>query len=924
MLMAVVSAQGQMMPEFDMDPAIRYGKLDNGLTYYIRHNEEPKDRANFYIAQKVGSVQEDDDQRGLAHFLEHMCFNGTEHFPGNAIVQYCERIGVKFGYNLNAYTSADETVYNINDVPTTSMDNIDSCLLILSDWADGLLLEPEEIDKERGVIHEEWRLRSSAGQRVTERNLPTLFPGSKYGQRMPIGLMEIIDTFEPEALRAYYEKWYRPDLQGIIVVGDLDVDYVEGKIKELFGSIAMPANVAAFERYPVPDNDEPIYVVDKDKEAQSNIIYMMFKQAPMPQMLRNSHAALIMNYTTAALSLAVSTRLNELSKKADCPFLSAGMMYGTYIMGHECDALSVYVLPKAGQDDEAVKAVMTEIERARRYGITPTEMVRVREELVSQMERIYDNRAKKKNDSYGREYVTHFIQGTYIPDLETEYETYKMYANMLPTEMINESLSAITASTDTNFVCFAIYIDREDVKVPSENELRIAIEEAKTSDLEAYVDNVKDEPLIAELPTPVAVASETDAPHGYKCWSLTNGARVYYRKTDYDDAKIMMAARSFGGQNMLPLEDIPNADLMTMVMDATGLGTFTSIELEKKLAGKQVSISPELNMTMDRLNGESTPKDLRTLFELIYLHFQEPCIDEDGYNNVIATIKATLANIVKDPQTAFSDSLQRTLYNHDERIGGVIPEIEKADYPTIRRIYSERFSSAGDFDFFFTGAFDEDSLKAYTEQYIAPLKGVEKREQLTDLGIRPVTGMVNNRFTRAMETPKANIAQIWTGETVYTDKKEATATALSSILNQRYYKSIREDGSMAYSVGTHASVDYQVYDSYQLKIVCPVKPEKMDSALILIRYELDDIAANGVTEEELSKVREFEVKNYNDNQRKNIYWQNRIVEAIIWGKDTHTNRLDNITSVTSADVRDLVKEILNNGNCVTVTMLPEQ
>lgn len=913
-----------MMPTFELDPETRYGTLGNGLTYYIRHNEEPKERANFYIAQRVGSVQEEEEQRGLAHFLEHMCFNGTTHFPGNGIIQYCESIGVKFGYNLNAYTSADETVYNINDVPTTNTANIDSCLLILSDWADGLTLDPEEIDKERGVIHEEWRMRSSAMQRILERNLPALFPNSRYGQRMPIGLMEVIDNFKPEALRAYYEKWYRPDLQGIIVVGDVDVDYVEGKIRELFASKTMPEDVALFETYAVPDNTEPIYIIDKDAELQANTINIFFRQAPLPRELKSSHAAMLMSYTTSVISYALSARLREVAQAADCPFLEAGVMYSTYVMGHQADALAVYIVPKDGKDAEATQAVIEEVERARRYGITPTEIMRVRDELLSQAERRYDNRAKRKNEGFGRAYARHFIEGDYMTDIETEYNTFKMYAGMIPAEMINESLKAMTEHTDTNFVCLAVYIDNEQVTPPTADALKQAVERAETAQLEPYVDNVKDEPLVASLPTPVAIVAEEAAPFSYTCWKLSNGARVYYLKTDYDDAKVQVAARSFGGENMLPLEDLPNADLFEMVMSSTGLGAFTEIELQKKLAGKQVSLSPSIDMLTDRLDGESTPKDLRTLFEMIYLRFCEPSTDEEGYANTIATLKAMLTNVIRDPSTAFSDSLQRTLYGNNERVGGVIPEVEKADYSTIRRIAKERFASAGDFDFFFTGAIDVDSLKAFTEQYIATLPGVSKREALTDQGIRPVKGVVTNRFTRAMETPQANINQIWTGHTPYTLKGEAVATALGSILTQRYLKSIREEGSMAYSVGAAADVDYHLYDSYTLRIGCPVKPEKADSALILMRVALDDIANSGVTEEEIAKVREFEVKNYNDSQRKNLYWQNRIVESAVWGKDTHTTRLETIQNVTSADIQALVREMLAQDNCVTVVMLPEE
>lgn len=365
----VMPAIAQQMPTLPMDKAVRYGKLPNGLTYYIRHNALPEHRANFYIAQKVGSVQEEENQRGLAHFLEHMCFNGTDHFPGDHLTKYCETIGVKFGQNLNAYTATDETVYNIDDVPVTP-NNVDSCLLILRDWADGLTLDPAEIDKERGVIHEEWRMRSSAQGRIFERNLPNLYPGSRYGHRYPIGLMSVVDNFKPAELRAYYEKWYRPDLQGIIVVGDIDVDQIEAKIKELFSPIKMPENAAAYEHYPVPANDTPIYIIDKDKEQQRGMIEVMFKHDPIPEEYRNTPMFLQLNYMTSVASSMLNERLQEISQKADCPFNAAGASDGTYIMSKTMDAFTIGILPKPGKDAEALQMVMEEIERVKRFGST--------------------------------------------------------------------------------------------------------------------------------------------------------------------------------------------------------------------------------------------------------------------------------------------------------------------------------------------------------------------------------------------------------------------------------------------------------------------------------------------------------------------------------------------------------------------------
>ena len=919
----VLPAMAQQLPQLPMDKAVRYGKLPNGLTYYIRHNALPENRANFYIAQKVGSVQEEDNQRGLAHFLEHMCFNGTDNFPDDRLLKYCEGIGVKFGLNLNAYTSTDETVYNIDDVPVTE-NNVDSCLLILRDWADGLTLATKEIDKERGVIHEEWRMRSSASSRIFERNLPALYPGSRYGYRYPIGTMEVIDNFKPEELRAYYEKWYRPDLQGVIVVGDIDVEKVETKIKALFSPIVMPENAAAYEHYPVPATSEPIYIIDKDKEQARAIIQVMFKHDPLPEDLKNTPMFLAANYMNSVAASILNARLGEISQKPECPFIGAGGQDDNYMISKTMDAFTVGILPKPGKDAEALQAVMEEIERINRFGFTATEIIRAREEFLSGMERIYDNREKQKNSFYVPQYVRHFLEGNPIPDIETEYNTYKMLAPNIPAEAISAVFKEYTASTDTNFVCLAMYPEKEDVAVPTVEQFKNAVAAAKAAQLEAYVDNVKDEPLVPQLPKAVKIKKENAADFGYTCWTLGNGARVFFKKTDYNDAEILFSATSFGGQSLIPAKEHINASLLENVIGSTGLGNFTSTELEKKLAGKQASVKVSLGEITDNLSGSSTPKDLRTLFELIYLRFQKPANDVDGYNNTIAYLKTALENADKQPMTAFSDSISATIFGHNplkKRLH--VEDLAQANYETIKQLYSERFQSAGDFDFFFTGTIDIDSLRAFTEQYIAPLPGLKKRESYKDRKLYPVEGSVNNHFKRSMETPQAILIQVWNGDLKYNMKNAVVLNALGEILTQRYLKSIREDAGAAYSVGASGGAEFGVRDMYMLQIYCPFKPALRDSVLLLMQEAIDDIAKNGVTSEELDKVKKFEIKNYADNQRKNSYWQGLISTKVRWSKDEQTGYEDTVNGISSDDIRQFVNGVmLKQKNCITVSMLP--
>ncbi len=921
----LLPAAAQPVQQLPMDPAVRYGKLPNGLTYYIRHNALPEKQVNFYIAQKVGSVQEEESQRGLAHFLEHMCFNGTTNFPGDRLIKYCESIGVKFGQNLNAYTSTDETVYNIAAVPV-SESNIDSCLLILHDWANDLTLAEPEIDKERGVIHEEWRMRSSAQMRMLERNLPKIFPGSRYGERMPIGIMEVIDNFKPQELRDYYHKWYRPDLQGIIVVGDIDVDQIENKIKAIFSPIKMPENAAAYELYPVPSTPEAIYLVDKDKEQRQAIIQMSFKHELMPEALRNTPNFLAMEFVTNIAVSVLSDRLNELSQKPDCPFIAAGVSDGKFLgLAKTMGAFTVAVLPKPGQDTEAVQAAMTEVERVQLHGLTATEIFRAKEEFLSQIERIYDNRDKQTHDFYIPQYVRHFLEGNAIPDVETEFNIYKMVSQQFPVEVYSQLLKEYAASVDSNFVFLAMYPEKEGVEIPAPEAFKQAVAAAKAAKPEAYVDNVKNEPLVPALPQKGSIVKEEAADFGYTKWTLSNGANVFFKQTDHNDSEVLFHAVSYGGNSRVSDKDLINLNLLENTMASVGLGNFTSTELQKKLAGKQAHVGVSLGELSEYLNGNSTPKDLRTLFELIYLRFQQPANDVEGYNNMMSYLKTNLANAEKQPQVALSDSITATYYGHNPRRARIhLADLEKASYDEIKRIYSERYNAGGDFDFFFTGAFNTDSLRLLVEQYIAPLKGVEKRETYLDLKAYPVEGVVDNHFTRKMETPQATAVQIWNGKMPHTLKNAAIVSTFGEILTQRYLKSIREDAGLTYSVNASASLNYGTRDAYTLQIYCPMKPAAKDSVLLLVAQGIEEIAKNGVTAEELDKVKAFKSKEYEEAQKKNGYWQSAIVEKVRWNKDRRNGYLEAVNSVTSKDIQKFVKKfLLKHNNRVTITMLPE-
>ncbi|MBE6339503.1 MAG: insulinase family protein [Bacteroidales bacterium] len=923
LLLLSTNAMAQMDQPLPLEAQVRYGKLDNGLTYYIRHSEEPRERVNFYIAQKVGSVQEEEEQRGLAHFLEHMCFNGSKHYEGNALITYCESIGVKFGRNLNAYTSTDETVYNIDDVPVTS-GHIDSCLLILRDWSDGLLLLPEEIQKERGVIHEEWRMRTSAAMRIYERNLETLYPGSRYGRRMPIGLMSVVDNFEPQVLRNYYEKWYRPDLQGVIVVGDIDVDDVEKRIIKTFSDITMPENAAKFEYYEVPNNNEPIYVLDKDKEQTQNIVEIIFKSDGLTRDQLATSMLFVNNYVNSVMCGALNARLSELSKNPDCPFIAAEADYSNYLLSKTKDCFEVGLVAKKGQTKEAIKVVMTEVERARRFGFVGTEIYRARQQFMSSAERTFDNRDKMKNSYHVRKLVRRFLDNNAVPGIELEYQLYKMLDKQIPNELFSQVIKEYTASIDTNFVVMGMF--PEDEVIPSVDEVKQIVTNSRSMELTAYVDNVKDEPLIAKLPKKGSIKKESASDYGYTMWTLSNGARVFYKKTDFSNTQILLSAQSFGGQRVVDSKYTIAAKVFDDVMGSTGLGNFTITELEKKLAGKQVSIGANLGFYTENLRGSATPKDLRTLFELIYMQFQEPANDVDGYNSCINELRLALENKEKNPMASFNDSIYATLYSHNPLFMSLtLDELNAVNYEDVRTLYKQRFKSASDFDFFFTGNIDVDSLRLFTEQYIASLpNNLKKREVASKTqDITYFHGDVMNRYERTMETPQAYLLQFWHGDNTYSLKTALTASAAGQILTKRYLKSIREDGGMAYSVSSSASSSRTSTDTYNVQIVCPFTPAKCDSVLLLIEADIDNIARDGVTENELDVVRKYEQKHYTDNQRENGYWQNLIIDKVLWNAERWNDFESTLNSINSDDVKNFIAKMKKDGNRATVIILPD-
>ena len=927
-MFGVVAMMAQMqMPSVPNDPDVRIGKLDNGLTYYIRHNNWPENRAEFYIAQKVGSIQEDDDQRGLAHFLEHMAFNGSKHFQGNELLRWCESIGVKFGTDLNAYTSIDQTVYNISNVPTTRESIVDSCLLILFDWADGLLLEQEEIEKERGVIHEEWRLRTSAQSRMLERDLPKLYPGSKYGYRMPIGLMEIIDNFERPFLQAYYEKWYRPDNQGIIVVGDVDVDKVEKKIKDMFSGIVLPENRALVTKYPVPDNAEPIIVIDKDKEQQYNIVQVMMKHEVFPDSLKGTMAYLITDYIKDAATSMLNDRLKEYAQKPESPFLQAFASDGTYLLSSNVDAFNLSYLPKDGQIEAALQAILTEARRAAEFGFTPTEYARFKADYTSNLDKQYSNKDKRFNRQFVNQYVQHFLAQEPIPSIDYTYETMKQIVPVIPIEAINQVAKELISQNDSNLVIVNFNTEKEGAAYPTEDGIKKAIAASRAAQIEAYVDNVKDEPLMTTLPKKGTIKKETksDKLGGFTELTLSNGVKVILKKTDLKKDQVLLRAEGFGGSALYGEKDFANIKLFDDAVEASGLGNFSHTELEKALAGKIANAGLYLSTNRQIISGSSTPKDVETMLQLVYLTFTNIKKDQKSFDNAMQTVEATLKNRSMEPETVFNDSLTATLGCNNPRNAALkVEDLKNADYDRILQMAKELTANAAAYEFTIIGNFDEATIRPLIEQYLGSLpaqkKVVKSKDVATDF-----KGKIINNFKHKAETPKAIAAMYWYSKAIpYTLENSVKATMVGQILRMEYLKKIREDASAAYTVSASASISRDDFGTETFIFAnCPMKPEKADVATQIMRDEVNNMAKT-CDADKLQKVKEYILKNLGDQKKQNSYWLGRINTWRKYGLDFDTDYEKVVNAQTVESISAFVAELLKAGNAAEVIMTPAE
>lgn len=913
----------QQNPTLPVDPNVRTGKLENGLTYYIRNNGLPENRADFYIAQKVGSMQEEDNQAGLAHFLEHMAFNGTKNFPGKSMLNYLQDNGIKFGTNINAYTSFDETVYYINNIPTTNQQLMDSALLVLHDWSNAIALEEEELENERGVIREEWRTRGGAQQRLWDQLLPKMYPGSKYAKRMPIGNIDVINNFKPEEIRAYYHKWYRPDMQGIIVVGNVNVDEMEQKIKALFSPITLDAERATREYFPVPDNKEPIVAVATDTEARNTSIMMFYKHDPMPEELKNTQAGYLTQYILSAASSMMNQRFAEMIQKPDAPFTSAYAYDGDYFVAKTKDAWTVVAGSAEEKIKEALAAMVRETERVKRYGFTPSEYEIARTNILKSYENAYNNRDKQRNSAYSQEYVRAFTDGEAIPGIEFEYRFMQSMTPNIPVEAINQTIKQLIG--DENIVISVTGPQKEGLVYPAEEELLAVLDAVKAETIEPYAEQVIDEPLVTSPPTPGKITKEEkDAALDATVWTLQNGMKVILKNTDFKDDEIRMTGSSVGGYSQYAIQDPVNSKLMNAVMKLGGVGNFSATDLPKVLAGKTASASPGISLITQNFNGSSSIRDFETMLQLVYLYFTAPRKDNDAFQSYLQRMETQLRNQEAEPMVAFSDSITAALYGDNPLAVRIrVADLKQLDYDRIMEMYKQQFSNPGSFVFTFVGNIDEEKVRPVVEQYLASLPGQAVKGEFIRVPMNFKEGETNNIFKREMQNPKASVFNTFTGKVERNMKNQILMSMFDQILDIVYTEKVREEEGGTYGVSSAGAISRYPEGQTILQIMFDTDPEKMAHLNEIIYNVLKEIAANGPRETDFTKVKEYMNKSYNESLKENGYWLNVLDTRYFYGEDTYTKYIETVNAVTPEEIKEFAANLINQGNKKTIVMMPK-
>lgn len=907
-----------------VDTTVRFGILENGLTYYIRHNKYPKGQADFFIAQKVGSIQEEDNQLGLAHFLEHMAFNGTENFKGRkTMLNYLEQNGAQFGTNVNAYTSYDETVYNLTNIPLKREGILDSCLLILHDWSNSLSLEEAEIDQERAIIKEEWRTRNNAQTRIWDQILPIVFEGSKYANRMPIGSMDVIENFKYKELQDYYKKWYRPDLQGIVIVGDFDADKVEKKVKALFSGIPKPQNPAERIYYEVPDNTEPIVAIATDPEARATQIVLYNKHDKMPAEIKKSLQGYYLSVLRMFASNILNSRLEEISRKNNSSYLGAGASDGDFLVSKSKGAWTIAAVCHEDSIQSSLRTLLIENKRVLDFGFLESEVERFKVNLLQAYENAYNNRDKQRNSYYTGQYTQSFTNGEPFMNIADEYNLLKQILPQVTSEQVTLYLRSI-ATFDKNVVVTVTGPQKGSIMSLTKDNIHSVFSEVKNIQLEGYAESVSNESLITELPQKgQIIKEEKDEAFNTSVLTLSNGVKVILKKTDFKDDQILIKSVSAGGNSLFEDDEIINASQISAVPSIGGIGNFSIVDLNKHLAGKSVSASSYINTYAQGVSASSNQRDIETALQLIYLIMTNPREDNDSFLAYLNRVKSSLSNSEEKPETAFNDTIIATAYKENPRLKRFkLSDVGKLDYNRMIDMYKECFLSSEPHLFTIVGSITEDSIKPLLEKYLAVLPVNSQKRPHIERDNELMEGMHIKHFDQKMETAKASVYKLYSTKLNRDQKKRVTLNILKQILDLVYTRSIREDEGGTYSVSTSAGITRIPYGRTTLEVSFTTDTLKVADLTQKAHDEFKRIAKEGPLFEDFDKVKKFLVKNHEDRIKTNPYWLTTLETYYFYNEDNYSTYLDIIEDISMDDVKDIAKDILDSNNYIQVIMSP--
>jgi zinc protease len=909
----------QVMP---VDPKVKIGRLTNGLTYYIRHNPLPEKRAELRLVVNAGSVLEDEDQLGLAHFMEHMNFNGTKRFPKNELVSYLQSIGVKFGADLNAYTGFDETVY-ILPVPTDKPGLVEKGLEILEDWAHNALLDPDEIEKERGVVIEEWRLSRGADERMMRQTLPVQYRGSRYAERLPIGNRTILENFSPEALKRFYRDWYRPDLQAVIVVGDIDVNEIEQKIISIFSDIPAPASPRVRPLFDVPDHAESLTVVAKDKETAFPSVQILFKKDPQPDTSIEDY----FRYMNRRMFTEMfNTRLRELTLSPNPPFIQATSFYGN-TLARTKDGYFLYANSSDTGMARSLSALMTEARRVMLHGFTAAEFERQKKQMQSYYDRIFSEREKEESFKYVNEYINNFLVNEPIPGIEWEYDFVRHYLANIQLEQINQLASQwVTAG---NMVVTLNAPEKEGVKIPSEEDVKAVVKNVETASIAPYVEKEVASALLDESRIKAGKIIKTTVDEDLQTTTLTlsNGATVILKPTNFKNDEILFRAFSMGGHSLVKDADYFSALNASAIVAQSGVGKHSAIDLINMMKGKSTSVTPAIGSINESMFGNTIPKETETLLQLVHLYFTSPRKDESAFESFRTRQKQLYQNLGANPQIYFSNEFQKLMTQNHPR-GGGLPKPEDYDKINLDRsiaIYKERFANAGDFTFLFVGAFDDKEILPLIEKYIGGLPGKAADEKFRDLGIRPPTGMVEKTISKGAEQ-QSLVTMQFISPVAYNNADAYALRSLGELLSIKLVEKLREEKGSVYGVSASGTINKYPYSYSSFSITFPCAPENADTLSKAALEELKQIIRGGVHEEDLAKVKEQQRRKLETDLQQNQYWMNGLFNALYLDVDAKKILLpeQQIESLTAKKLQEVAKKYINPSSFIRAILLPEK